>query len=400
MKANPPKSRIGDRSDFDGSAERQISAAKPSKLESPRQHFAKLAAKPPQAEAAQIIPPTSQQIPAESSKGSRRQEAAISNEVTKLSGMLSATRDVPEAFPEDEISKAGPSFFQSVATSYSTSKLNPRVDSKPRSGLVEFTKEPSYTTSEKTLLGNDPFVTANNTSRTFPTTKDDFNSAFLGIGNKGKASEQGDSKITNGFKSVNISKSYSEFPPIQEFNTEDKSDSDEDRGFDDNFTAHSANRTAESEPSQALQAPPVSDSFRMAPNRPPFETANTTNSPLPTPGAQASPPTYDQTVGSLPGEAPHRRESNQFPAEYSDLLPSRVDPTSLITSPPPQTAATQPITSTAGINRGLNFFGEDTTEQGASHATIGSFSHEHASITQGAAKDALHTYIHTSSPPQ
>ena len=400
VRANPPGSRMGDRSEFDGSTERQVSAAELFKPESPRQHFAELAAKPPQAEATQITPPTSQQIPVESSESSRRQEAAISNEINESSGMPSATRDVPGAFPGDEIPESEPNFYQSVATPYSTSKLDPRVDSKPRSGLVESTKEPSYATSEATPVGNDPFVTANDMSRSSPTAKDDFDSAFLGIGDKEKALEQGNSKTTNGFKSVDAPKSHSEFPPIQEFGTEDESDSDEDRGFGDNFTAQSANRTAESGPNQALQAPPVSDGFGMAPTRPPLETANTTDSQLPTPGAQTSPPTYDQTVGSPPGEAPHRRESNQFPAEYSGLLPSRVDPTSPTTSPPPQRAAAPPVASTAGIDRGLNFFGEDTTEQEASHAIIGSFSHDHAPMSPGASKDALHAYTHTSSPPQ
>ena len=391
---------MGDRSDFEGSAERSISAAEPSKPESPRQHFAELAAKPPQAEATQIAPPTSQQIPVGSSDDSRRQEAVMSNEMTETSGMPSATRDVPGAFPGDEIPESEQNFHQSVATPYSTSKLDPRVDSKPRSGLVESTKEPSYTTSEGTPVGNDPFVTANDNTHISPTAKDDFDSAFSGIGDKGKAIEQRDSETVNGFNSVDAPKSHSEFPPIQEFGTEDESDSDEDRGFGDNFTAHSANRTAESGPNQALQAPPVSDRFGMAPTRPPFETINTTDSQLPTPGAQTSPPTYDQTVGSPAGEAPHRRESNQFPAEYSGLLPSRVDPTSPTTSPPPQTAPALPVASTAGIDRGLNFFGEDTTEQEASHATIGSFSHDHAPMPPGASKDAPHAYTHTSSPPQ
>ena len=400
VRANPPGSRMGDKSDFEGSAERQILAAEPSKPESPRQHFAELAAKPPQAEATQITPPTPQQIPAGTSEGSRRQEAAISNEKIESSGMPSATRDVPGAFPGDEIPEPERNFYQSVATPYSTSKLDPRVDSKPRSDLVESTKEPSYTTSEGTPVGNDPFVTANDNSRTSPTANDDFDSAFLGVGDKGKGVEQGNSRTTNGFKSVDAPKSHSEFPPIQEFGIEDESDSDEDRGFGDNFTAHSANRTAESGPNQALQAPPVSDGFGMALTRPPFETANITDSPLPTPGAQTSPPTYDQTVGSPPSEAPHRRESNQFPAEYSGLLPSRVDPTSPTTSPPPQKAAALPVASTAGIDRGLNFFGEDTTEQEVSHATIGSFSNDHAPMSPGASKDALHAYTNTSSPPQ
>lgn len=402
VRANPPASRMGDRSEFEGSTERQTSTAEPAIPESPRQHFAEMAAKPPQVEASQYTPPSSQQTPTASSEGIRQQEAAVPDEMAESSGMPSATRDVPGAFPGDETPDPEPSFYPSVATPYSSSKLDPRVDSKPRGGLVGFTKEPSSTTSEGIPAGSDPFAMANDHSHTPIATKDDFDSAFSGFGGKGKAPEQMDRNITaNGFASVEAPKSHGEFPPIQEFGAEDESDSDEDRGFGDNFTAHSANRTAESGPNQALQAPPVSDGFGMAPTRPPLGTTDTNTSQLPTPGAQTSPPTYDQTVGSPPNEASHRKGSNQFPAEYSGLLPSRVDPTSPTTSPPPQPVVASPVATTAGIDRGLNFFGEDTAEQAASHATIGSsFSHDHSPMSPGASTAAPYAYTHTSSPPQ
>lgn len=400
VRANPPASRMGDRSEFDGSAERQISTAESSIPESPRQHFAEMAAKPPQAETTQVTPPSSQQTPTASSEGFRQQEAAFTDEMAECSGMPSASRDVPGAFPGDETPEPEPSFYPS--TPYSSAKLDPRVDSKPRGGLVGSTKEPSNTTSGSILAGNDPFAMASDDSRIPVAPKHDFDSAFSGFGDKGKAPEQKDGNITsNGFGSAEVPKSHGEFPPIREFAAEDESDSDEDHGFGDNFTAHSANRTAESGPNQALQAPTVSDSFGMAPTRPPFGTTDTNNSQLPTPGAQTSPPTYDQTVGSPLDEAGHRKESNQFPAEFSGLLPSRVDPTSPTTSQPPQPAVASPVASTAGIDRGLNFFGEDTREQAAGHATSGSsFSHEHSPMSPGASTAAPYAYTHTSSPPQ
>ena len=401
VRANPPASRMGDKSEFEGSAERHTSAAEPTIPESPRQHFAEMAAKPPQAEATRFTPPSSQQTPTASSEGIRQQEAAIPDQMAESSGMPSATRDVPGAFPGDETPESGPSFYQPVATPYSSSKLDPRVDSKPRGGFISTTREPSNITSEGVPAGNDPFAMPSDDSRIPATAKNDFDSAFSGIGDQKEASEQRDTNNTDSSKSVEPPKSHSEFPPIQEFGAEDESDSDEDRGFGDDFTARSANRTVESGPSQALQAPPVSDDFGMAPTRPPFNTANTNDTQLPTPGAQTSPPTYDQIVGSPLGGAGQRKESNSFPAEYSGLLPSRVDPTSPTISSTSQNAVAPPVASTAGIDRGLNFFGEDTTEQAANHATISSsFSHDHSPMSPGASTDAPYAYTHTSSPPQ
>lgn len=399
VRANPPASRMGNKSEFEGSTERQTSTAEPSIPESPRQHFADMAAKPPQADASRFTPPSSQQTPTASSEGIRQQQSAVPDEMAESFGEPSASRDVPGAFPGDETPEPESSFYQSSTTPYSSSKLDPRVDSKPRGGFVGSTKEPSSSTFESTPVGNDPFAMATDGSHAPVIAKDDFDSTFSGFGEKGKAPEQnGMNTISNGFVSAEASKNHGEFPPIQEFAADDESDSDEDGGFGDNFAAHSANRTTESGPNQALQAPPLSDNLGLAPTRPPFGTTDTNTSQLPTPGAQSSPPTYDQTVGAPLDEAGHRKDSNQFPAEYSGLLPSRVDPTSPTASPPPQSAVASPAASTAGIDRGLNFFGEDTTEQAAAHATIGSsFSHERSPMSPGASTAAPYAYTHTSS---
>ena len=402
VRANPPASRMGDRSEFEGSTERQTSTTEASIPESPRQHFAEIAAKPPQANALPFTPPSSQQTPTISNEGIQQQETAVPEEVLASSSTPSATRDVPGAFPGDATPESEPSFYHPVTTPYSSSKLDPRVDSKPRGNFMGPTKEPTNTTSESVPAGNDPFAMASEHSPTAGIAKDDFDSAFSGFGDKGKAPEQeGSTMTTNGYESAEAPQSHSEFPPIQEIGAEDESDSDEERGFGDNFTAHSANRTLESGPNQTLQAPPISDGSGMPPSRPPFSTTDTNTSQLPTPGAQTSPPTYDQTVGSSLDGAGHRKESNQFPAEYSGLLPSRADPTSPTTSPPPQPSIAPPIASTAGIDRGLNFFGEDNTEHVASHATIGSsFSHDRSPMSLGASSAAPYAYTQTSVPPQ
>ena len=401
VRANPAASRMGDRSEFEESAERQTSTAEPSIPESPRQHFAEMAAKPPQADATRFTPPSSQQTPTASSEGTRQQEADIPNEMAGSSGLPSATRDVPGAFPGDETPEHEPSFYPAVMTPYSSSKLDPRVDSKPRGGLVGTTEEPSKIVPEDVSSSKDPFALAKDDSRTPVTAKDDFDSAFAGLSDQQKAPEQADNSVTNGPEPAQAPKSHGEFPPIQEIGAEDESDSDEDRGFGDNFTAHSANRTTESGPNLTLQAPPVSDGFGISPTRPPFATSDFNDSPLPTPGAQTSPPTYDQTVGSQHTGAGHRRESNQFPAEYSGLLPSRADPTSPTTSPPPQSTVASPLASTAGIDRGLNFFGEDTMEHATGQTTIGSsFSHDHSPMPLGASTAAPYALTHISSTPQ
>ena len=398
VRVNPPASRKGDRSEFEESTARQASTAEPSIPESPRQHFAEMAAKPPQADASRFTPPSARQTPMASGEGIRQQEAALSDETTEPSGMPSATRDVPGAFPGDETPGLESSFHEPITTPYSSSKLDPRVDSKSRADLAGSTKELNAT-SEGVPSSSDPFAVAGSTSRPSVAAKDDFDSAFSGLGDKGKAREQ-DRKLTNGFEGTEAPKSESEFPPIQEFGAEDESDSDEDRGFGDNFTAHSANRTTESGPNVALQAPPVSGAFGVAPTRPPFVTTDTDTSQLPTPGAQTSPPSYDQTVGSALDETGHRKESNQFPAEYSGLLPSRVDPTSPAASPPHSSIAS-PVATSAGIDRGLNFFGEDKTGPTADRAAVGtSLPHDRFPMSPGASTAAPHAYTHISPPPQ
>lgn len=97
--------------------------------------------------------------------------------------------------------------------------------------------------------------------------------------------------------SMSASRFDKEFPPIEEVGRDEDSDSDNDKGFDDNFTS-----------SPPPQQPPTTP----APMK-----ANTTGPPGA--DAQASPPAY--TPGAKGGE----KNQNPFP-EYSGLLPSRSDP--------------------------------------------------------------------------
>ena len=383
-KANPPGSRMGDTpSGFDTPTERRVFSQETTVPESPREHFEELAAKAPQAESSQVTPPSSQQSPFASNEGIQQHEAIIPEVKSHLPEMPSASRELPGAFPGDETPVESESAMSNSGP-YSNSKLDPRVDAAPRAPS-------SNLATEVTSNHDDPFAMAGNGSRSPATSKDDFDSAFADFSsNKGKAPEQANGTMaSNGLGSSEVPKSHGEFPPIQEIGADDESDSDDERGFEDSFTAHSANRTIESGPNQVLQDPPVSAEGGLAPTRPPFNTMESNTSELPTPGAQKSPPSYDQTVGS-PEASSHRKGSNQFPAEYSGLLPSRDDPTSPANLPPPATTTS----SAAGIDRGLNFFGNDASEHAPGHAPIGSsFAQEHSPMSPGASNAAPYAYV-------
>lgn len=98
--------------------------------------------------------------------------------------------------------------------------------------------------------------------------------------------------------SMSASRFDKEFPPIEEVGRDEDSDSDNDKGFDDNFTSN-----------PPPQQPPTTSPAPVEPN---------TTGP-PGAGAQASPPAY--TPGTKGGE----KNQNPFP-EYSGLLASRSDP--------------------------------------------------------------------------
>lgn len=147
---------------------------------------------------------------------------------------------------------------------------------------------------------------------------------------------------------------------------DDESDSSSDRGFEDDFTAASPPRTQQTvEKTQTSQ--PIAPTFggeagnSLAPTRPPMTSIESNGSQLPTPGAQTSPPTYDQTVSS-PGSSlqpGQRKESNQFPQEYTGLLPSRDDPTS---PPPASDRAQEPTPSVNNTEKSSNLFGQKNPE--------------------------------------
>ncbi len=257
-------------------------------------------------------------------------------------GLSSTSRDIPGSFPGDETQ---PTISESSADTFHSSN----TQELPQSSRA------------------DPFALAGDRPRTPVSAKDDFDSAFAGFDNAGKAPAQANTAAPTQAPSGEMApKAHGEFPPIQEFGADGESDSDSERGFDDDFTTVSPNKTREL-PLQvpvtqaALPGLTTGGATDLAPGRPPFTTNESATSQLPTPGAQVSPPTYDQTF-SAP-ESGHRKESNQFPAEYSGLLPSRENQTSSPIIPPPMNQAVENFSSPTLGQSVMNFFGAGTTAQ-------------------------------------
>ncbi|MCJ1244254.1 hypothetical protein MMC30_001452 [Trapelia coarctata] len=217
---------------------------------------------------------------------------------------------------------------------------------------------------------NSPFHNDNITDDRSPATKletknpssanDDFDSAFTGFPSNGKAPEQNDTVFpSTTTQSRAPPAAHSEFPPIQEFGADDDSESDSDRGFDDDFSPITPQRQQAPEQSSA----PAEGLKHPAELRPEFERASSNTSQLPTPNAQQFPPTYDSTV--FPNGHSEHRDSNQFPAEYGGLLPSRKDPTS------PPVASQSPETPVRSASNGdaSSFFGGMTSKERALSGT-------------------------------
>ena len=160
--------------------------------------------------------------------------------------------------------------------------------------------------------------------------KSDFDAAFAGFDDRA-AGKQKVSEPANGSADTPIaSKANNEFPPIQDLARDEESDSDSERGFDDDFTPVSPkpqsgtfgqNQTAGSIPFTGKGKQLEND---LGSKLQVDQVGTLPGTPLPPADAQVSPPTYQQTVTS---GAAHDENKNHFPQEYSGLLPSRDDPT-------------------------------------------------------------------------
>ncbi|KAL8919129.1 MAG: hypothetical protein Q9172_005110 [Xanthocarpia lactea] len=333
IRANPPASRMGDSPGPNTPTERNASLSESAQgLAQPPSRSSSLR---PGNFGQDVASSNQQQYPGTSDSLSSME----ANQQGDLFGQPSAARDMPGGFPGDVTPPLTPEGNKSSlqGDSYTPSGLRTEV-------------QPSNSNETRTA-----------------SPKEDFEAAFQGFGDQGKVTPQANmASSTRAFDGVGAPAARGEFPPIQEFGVDDESDSSNEGGFEDDFTAASPPRTQQSaEKTQTSQpiAPMFGDDAgsSLAPTRPPLTTAESNLSQLPTPGAQMSPPTYDQTVASPESslQPSERKSSNQFPQEYKGLLPARDDPTS-----PPPISDQPPERTTTAINgeKSTNFFGETSRE--------------------------------------
>lgn len=228
---------------------------------------------------------------------STRGEPQRQDTFSSFGGPSAGLQDIPGAFPSDRATPL---------------QQNPTGDS-------------SFSNQSKNTNRADPFgSTTSETSRAGG--KVDFDSAFAGFG-----SSRPSGSAANG-STDNSNKFNKEFPPIEDLTHDDESDSENERGFDDNFTAASPQQKRSSVGQQASQqqrpgTASTDDLYRSQP--PPTTRLDSNLGGLPSADAQRSPPAYESTVGQRSG-------SNQFPPEFGGLLPARDVPNSPTASQSPE----------------------------------------------------------------
>ncbi|KAL9604223.1 MAG: hypothetical protein Q9219_000621 [cf. Caloplaca sp. 3 TL-2023] len=337
LRANPPASWMGESSGLETPTDRNASLS---------QSVIPSTSQPPSRSSS--LRPLEQGQGQNASQASEREppdlngKEPISDELQQNSpfGQPSAIRDMPGGFPGDTTPPSTPDGRKTglQGNSYTPSGLRTEMP-------IDEDKERSLPSSAK----------------------EDFDAAFKDFedGSKMPVQQTRDSS-SRAFDGVGAPKVAGEFPPIQEFGGDDESDSSSDQGFDDDFTAASPPRsqqTAEKTQTSQPVAPTFGDEAgsSLAPTRPPLTSVESNTSQLPTPGAQMSPPTYDQTIASPESslQSGQRKPSNQFPPEFNGLLPSRDDPTS---PPPVANQDTEPTIAVMNTEQSSNLFGQKNPE--------------------------------------
>lgn len=292
----PPASRGGDFSGAATPAERQMeyseSSEKPETIV--RSHEPETSDKKP-AELDAVLSPQSG-LP---STDSGNTEYFFNDDVARYLGQQSTSRELPGSIP-------------------SHSPAPPELDTTaPPKGVFSHGETTSTPFSSQ---GDNPFGALDEKPRTPIVSKNDFNAAFEGFPSAAKAADK-----SNGVSTTpKASKTHDEFPPIQDVAVDDESDSEYSvHGFDDDFTAASPRR-AIADASKPSTPQHLTEGNHSTQQRPPLPTTESNQTELPTPGAQASPPPYKETIRSL-----QHGESHLFPPEFTGLLPPREVPQSL-----------------------------------------------------------------------
>lgn len=344
IKASPPASRFGALDDLDTLTDRQVSASEPHfQGSSLAQHLERIDTNRTETGPPSLASPLGQRTPSTSSGGNDHQTPTRGTSQVKegstYNGDQGGSWGIPGAFPGDS---SPPLQTHNTKTE--------SAEGAPRS---------SDAAIDTKILGQnsvDAFALAHEQEPAPNSAKDAFDSAFVGFGDTGNGPAQDTSNPTDSpfGGAEQPTPARGEFPPIQELSTTEDSDSDyaSDRGFDDNFTAATPHHRQESSIQDNPQA--TLPSQVSLTSRPAFSSTASNISQLPTPGAQASPPTYDQTFTGLSGETDGHRDANKFPQEYTGLLPSREDPTS---SPSPSQKQESAVSSSINGERMTSPFG-------------------------------------------
>ena len=210
---------------------------------------------------------------------------------------------------------------------------------------------------------------------TFPnkasSANDDFESAFAGFGNNDKPLNGTNRGFpSNGFTPTPQPTTHNEFPPIQEFGADDDSDSESsDRGFKDSFSPATPRRqqTNPLDTENSVTGLSGGAAEKRGGDGPASIPTDSLDGRPPSENAQKSPPTYDQTISSKSQGGDHR-DSNQFPAEYGGLLPSREDP---ISPSSPVQSPEEAVQSPTNGNAGSSMFGGVTSIFGGNTSSNG-----------------------------
>jgi epidermal growth factor receptor substrate 15 len=166
---------------------------------------------------------------------------------------------------------------------------------------------------------------SNDQQRTSASPRDDFNAAFEGFVDKGKgvAKTHGNTS-SDDLGRLGSSKARGEFPPIEEFESNDDSDSESDYGFDDNFTPGSPERPqndSEAHAKLSFKSDPSSEEGHSPPSLPSNAVRGLDQTWQPKPVSESAPAPNHQIV--TPNGQPGNQNPYQLPAEYADLLPSQ-----------------------------------------------------------------------------
>ena len=242
-----------------------------------------------------------------------------------------------------------PSMQSSLPGAFPATPMEPNVtrsstlSSKGKGGMLQ--------AEDKSTSGSYLAEASVGQNRGTTTPKSDFDAAFAGFDNQAKGQQQTSGSGNNSTNTPVASKLNNEFPPIQDLAHDEESDSDSERGFDDDFTPVSS-KPQSSTLGQSQEAGSRSLSGGagnslgddLGPKLEVEQMDAAPGTPLPSANAQASPPSYQQTVTS---ETDGYENKSHFPREYSGLLPSRDDPTDH-----PQEAQSLDRQSSATLNSG------------------------------------------------